>query len=162
MAVKKLAKKSKASVKKIAVKSKAKVKAKVATKAKPVVSKAKAKAKVVKKVIKKPATKTLEKITKPLTKSELFNLISDSVEVNRKQVVAVFDKLAAVIAMHLKKDGPEKFVLPGMLKIVVRKVPARPARQGKNPFTGETIMFKAKPASKKVKVLALRALKEMC
>jgi hypothetical protein len=77
-------------------------------------------------------------------------------------VVAVFDGLSEVIAAHLKKDGPEKFVLPGLLKIVVKKVPAKPAHEGKNPFTGETMMFKAKPAGKKVKVLALKNLKSMC
>jgi hypothetical protein len=32
---------------------------------------------------------------------------------------------------------------------------------GVNPFTGEEMMFKAKPASKGVKVLALKALKDM-
>jgi nucleoid DNA-binding protein len=43
---------------------------------------------------------------------------------------------------------------------VVNK-PARKARMGVNPFTGEEMMFKAKPASKAVKVLALKGLKDM-
>ena len=130
----------------------AKVVAKLKTKAVP-----KAKA-----VVKKPAVKAIGKITKPFTKSELYSTIADRTELTRKQVTTVFDNLGQVIAQHLKKDGPEKFVLPGMLKIVVRKVPARPAREGVSPFTGETMIFKAKPASKKVKIIALRALKEMC
>ena len=43
---------------------------------------------------------------------------------------------------------------------VVNK-PAREARRGINPFTGEEMMFKAKPASKVVKVTALKGLKDM-
>ena len=38
---------------------------------------------------------------------------------------------------------------------------AKKARKGVNPFTGEEMMFKAKPASKAVKALALKGLKDM-
>ena len=113
------------------------------------------------KVEKKATPKKLDKVTKVFTKGELYSTLADRAELSRKQVVAVFDGLSEVIAAHLKKDGPEKFVLPGLLKIVVKKVPAKPAHEGKNPFTGETMMFKAKPAGKKVKVLALKNLKSM-
>jgi len=40
-------------------------------------------------------------------------------------------------------------------------VPAKPARMGRNPFTGETIKLKAKPKSKKVKFRPSKDLKEM-
>jgi hypothetical protein len=43
------------------------------------------------------------------------------------------------------------------MKVV--KKPASPAREGINPFTKEKVMFKAKPASKKVRVLPLKGLK---
>lgn len=114
------------------------------------------------KVERKAAPKKLDKVTKVFTKGELYSTLADRAEISRKQVVAVFDGLSEVIAAHLKKDGPEKFVLPGLLKIMIKKVPAKPAHEGKNPFTGETMMFKAKPASKKVKVIALSNLKGMC
>jgi nucleoid DNA-binding protein len=45
--------------------------------------------------------------------------------------------------------------------MTVKNAPARKARKGINPFTGEPTIFKAKPASRKVKVTALKALKEM-
>jgi hypothetical protein len=41
------------------------------------------------------------------------------------------------------------------------KKPATKARQGVNPFTGEQMMFKAKPASQTVKVSALKGRKDM-
>ena len=43
---------------------------------------------------------------------------------------------------------------------VVKKA-ATKAREGVNPFTGEKMMFKAKPASKKVRVMPLKSLKGM-
>ena len=45
--------------------------------------------------------------------------------------------------------------------MVVKKKPARKARRGINPFTGEEQMFKAKPATKVVKIRPLKKLKEM-
>ena len=47
-----------------------------------------------------------------------------------------------------------------MLKITTVKKPARKARKGINPFTGEETVFKAKPASIAVKVRPLKKLKE--
>jgi nucleoid DNA-binding protein len=47
------------------------------------------------------------------------------------------------------------------VKIKTLNKPARKARKGVNPFTGEEMMFKAKPASTVVKVQALKALKNM-
>jgi nucleoid DNA-binding protein len=51
--------------------------------------------------------------------------------------------------------------LPGLAKVKVVKKPATKARKGINPFTKEEVMFKAKPARKVVKVLALKALKDI-
>ena len=110
---------------------------------------------------KKTTAKKIAKISKPYTKSELYSALAESTQLARQQIACLFDELEIVISAHLKKDGPEKFVLPGMFKIVVKKVPAKPAREGKNPFTGELMMFKAKPASKKVKVIAMKQLKEI-
>jgi len=45
------------------------------------------------------------------------------------------------------------------MKVV--KKPATKAREGVNPFTGEKMVFKAKPASKKVRVMPLKNLKTM-
>ena len=53
------------------------------------------------------------------------------------------------------------FTLPGLLKMKVVKKPATKAREGINPFTKEKMVFKAKPASKKVRVLPLKSLKAL-
>jgi nucleoid DNA-binding protein len=110
---------------------------------------------------KKTATKKSAKISKAYTKSELYSELAVRTELPKKDVVRVFDEFVDIIASHMKKGGPEKFILPGILKMVVKKVPAKKARKGISPFTGEEMIFKAKPASKKVKINALKSLKEM-
>ena len=68
--------------------------------------------------------------------------------------------VAFIIEGHIKKRAVGEFVLPGLLKVSAVKKPAKKARKGINPFTGEEQMFKAKPASIAVKVRPLKKLKE--
>jgi nucleoid DNA-binding protein len=113
-------------------------------------------------VVTKAAPKAkLDKVTKPYTKSELYKVLAYRTDLTRGQINNIFDELVEIIKLHLQKDSPEKFVLPGVLKMIVKNVPAKKARKGVNPFTGEPTIFKAKPASRKVKVAALKALKDL-
>ena len=98
---------------------------------------------------------------KPTTKTDIYSFISDKTDLKKKDVSAVFDALKDLIQRDLKKGGPGVFNIPGLMKIKVVNKPAVPARQGTNPFTGEEMMFKAKPARNVVKVTPLKALKEM-
>ncbi|MGI9238214.1 MAG: HU family DNA-binding protein [Woeseiaceae bacterium] len=102
------------------------------------------------------------KSNKPPTKSEIYAKIVDDTGLSRKDVAAVFDSLNGQIKKNLGGRGaPGIFTVPGLMKLRVVKKPARAARKGTNPFTGEEMMFKAKPASKVVKVSALKGLKDM-
>ena len=91
------------------------------------------------------------------TKSEIVAQICKDAELSRKQVAAVFESLNGQIKKSLRSGG--LFTLPGLLKLKVVKNPATKAREGINPFTKEKMVFKAKPASKKVRVLPLKSLK---
>src|SRR5687768_1902954 len=91
------------------------------------------------------------------SKSEVVAQICKDAELSRKQVASVFESLNGQIKKSLRSNGI--FTLPGLLKMKVVKKPATKARQGINPFTKEKMMFKAKPASKKVRVLPLKSLK---
>ena len=93
------------------------------------------------------------------TKSEVLTQISKDTGLSRKQVGGVFDSLSGVIKKSLRGGG--LFTVPGLMKLKVVKKPATKAREGVNPFTGEKMTFKAKPASKKVRVLPLKNLKAM-
>jgi len=96
------------------------------------------------------------------TKSEIYASIADDTGLTKKDVAAVFESLSSQIKKNLGgRNGPGVFTVPGLLKMRVVKKPATKARKGVNPFTGEEMMFKAKPASKTVKVAALKGLKDM-
>src|ERR1044071_9367845 len=93
------------------------------------------------------------------TKSEVLTQISKDTGLSRKQVSGVFDSLSGSIKKSLRSNG--LFTVPGLMKLKVVKKPATKAREGVIPFTGEKMTFKAKPASKKVRVLPLKYLKAM-
>lgn len=98
---------------------------------------------------------------KAATKTEIISNISEAVELSKKQVASVLDALSAEIKKGLKSAGV--FAIPGLVKIEKKKVPARPAKKNvPNPFKpGELMNVAAKPASTKVKVRALKNLKDM-
>ncbi len=100
---------------------------------------------------------------KSMTKTELLNAISDETDLNRRQVSAVLDALSAQISKSLGRRGAGKFTLPGLVKIEKKSVPARPARKGvPNPFKpGELMDVAARRATTKIKVRALKSLKDM-
>jgi DNA-binding protein HU-beta len=95
-----------------------------------------------------------------LTKSALIDAIVKSVgdDMSRKGVKSVLEAVTEIGHKELKKNG--MFVLPGFAKFVVVKKPARPARDGINPFTKEPQRFAAKPASKAVKARPVKAIKD--
>lgn len=97
------------------------------------------------------------------SKSEVTNNIAESTGLSKKEVGAVLEALSTEIKKNLSGKGPGVFAIPGLVKIEKKKVPARPAQKGvPNPFKpGELMDRPAKPASVKVKVRALKNLKDM-
>lgn len=97
---------------------------------------------------------------KPLSKNAILEMVTKGVgeELSKKQVKLVVETLVEVGHRELKKTGV--FVLPGFAKFTVVKKPARPAREGINPFTKQMQKFPAKPASKGVRARAVKAVKD--
>jgi DNA-binding protein HU-beta len=93
-----------------------------------------------------------------MTKSQLIEQIATASELAKKDVKGVMEALATIGYKELKKNGV--FVVPGFAKFVVIKKPATKARQGTNPFTGEPMTFKAKPARKIVRARPVKIVKE--
>jgi DNA-binding protein HU-beta len=93
------------------------------------------------------------------TKSEVYTAIAEKTELSRKQVASVFEELNNIVKKSLKTHGG--FTLPGIAKLVVRKKPATKGGMRPNPFKpGEMMEVKPKPASKKVSIRPIKALKE--
>jgi nucleoid DNA-binding protein len=100
---------------------------------------------------------------KPLTKTQILANIAAATDVPKKQVAAVLEALAVEIKKSLSSKGAGAIAIPGLVKIEKKRVPARPAQKNvPNPFKpGEFMDRPAKPAYNKVKVRALKPLKEM-
>merc|ERR1711979_27969 len=94
-----------------------------------------------------------------MTATAAYSSVAETTGLKTKDVKSVIEGLVAVAADELKKSG--SFKLAGALNMKLKKKPATPARKGVNPFTKEPCVFKAKPASKTVRALAMKKLKEM-
>jgi DNA-binding protein HU-beta len=92
-----------------------------------------------------------------MTKSQLIEQISSKTELAKRDVKGMLEQLAEIGYKELKKNNV--FLVPGFAKFVVIKKPATKARQGTNPFNGEPMTFKAKPARKIVRARPVKAVK---
>ncbi len=79
----------------------------------------------------------------PRTKSEIIAALAEAGEIEKKQAIAIYDRLLEIAYAGAK--SPEGFTLPGVGKLIKQK---RPARMGRNPATGEAIKIKAKTVVK--------------
>ncbi|MCO5132012.1 MAG: HU family DNA-binding protein [Xanthobacteraceae bacterium] len=93
-----------------------------------------------------------------MSKAQLIEKIATQTELSKRDVKGVMDTLVEVGHKELKKNGI--FLVPGFAKFVVIKKPATKARKGTNPFTGEAMTFKAKPARKIVRARPVKAAKD--
>lgn len=102
----------------------------------------------------------LKPVKDQFTKASLTTHVASQAGVEPKQVKAVLAALEETILGSVHKKGLGEFTLSGLLKINVQPVPAKKRRFGKDPFTGEERWFDAKPATVKLKVRALKKLKD--
>merc|ERR1712072_46349 len=94
-----------------------------------------------------------------MTQTGVFQSVAETTGLKTKDVKGVVEALMGVAVEQVKKSG--SFKLAGMLNMKLKNKPARPAKKGVNPFTKEPCVFKAKPASKTVRCLPMKKLKEM-
>jgi len=114
---------------------------------------------------KKPAAKSkkpapMKPVTQALSKSGLVSHIASHTGVDTKSVRAVLESLEQTMHSAVGKRGAGLFTMPGVFKMTAVAVAAKPKRKGIDPFTKEERWFNAKPASVKVKIRALKKLKD--
>ncbi|MBI3073957.1 MAG: HU family DNA-binding protein [Deltaproteobacteria bacterium] len=95
-----------------------------------------------------------------LTKAQVVGTMADKTGLAKKDVGNFFEVLGDLVRDNLGKKGPGQFVIPGLVRIRVVHKKATPERQGRNPATGEPMVFKAKPARRVVKAAPIKALKD--
>ena len=125
---------------------------------------AKAAAKTTKPVVtpkaSRPVAASIRPVKETLTKSALIGHIAEQNALPRKTAAAVYATLENLFLGSVHPRGVGEFTLPGLLKVSLRKVPARKAGTlVRNPANGEMIKAAAKPASIRVKLRALSKLK---
>ncbi|SAK48778.1 DNA-binding protein [Caballeronia pedi] len=103
---------------------------------------------------------TLKPVKDTFTKASLVTHVAAQAGVEPKQAKAVLAALEDTILGAVNKKGLGEFTLSGLLKINAQKVEAKKRRFGKDPFTGQERWFDAKPATVKLKVRALKKLKD--
>jgi nucleoid DNA-binding protein len=162
MAAAKSKKAKKTTSKPIAKKVTKKAVAKKTTKAKSTVKKAAVKTSVPKKAVKSELVLKDTPITEKQTQAQVIADLADATSLEKKAVKNVFEALRNQIQRHLKNRGSGEITLPS-LGIKVRRISkkATKARQGVNPFTGEAMTIKAKPARKSARATALKSLKDL-
>lgn len=93
-------------------------------------------------------------MSKALTQAQTTAALADASGSSKADVKAVLDAL--------QKELTQNDKVATSFGIFTKKVkPARAARKGTNPFTGEEMMFKAKPAETQLKFRANKATKEL-
>jgi len=123
---------------------------------------------VKKKAAKKTAAKrtanavpAVKAISTKQTKTQIITALAEKTGLAKKEVGGVFAALGDMIEGHMKRRGSGEFTIPDTgVKIRRVRKPARKARMGRNPATGEAMKIAAKPASTVVRVSALKALKD--
>lgn len=90
--------------------------------------------------------------------TDKLNSDLDEAEWTKGDVKAVLESFESVVTENVA--GGENVVLSGFVKFAHKNTPAKPARMGRNPATGEQIQLKPKPASVTVRTSPLKAFKD--
>ena len=97
---------------------------------------------------------------KPPTRGEVYREIAAKTGLTRKDVISVCEALTDVMVKSVKKHGT--FNNLGLMKLTLVKKPAvKGGKLVRNPFTGEMVKQKPKPASRTVRIRPLKAIKDM-
>ncbi len=98
---------------------------------------------------------------KRMSKAQIITELSDKTGVAKKDVQNLLTELLTLVERELGEKGPGEFVVPDLVKLKVKQVPAQAARKGIDPFTKQEREFPAKPASRKVKASVQKRLRSL-
>lgn len=103
-------------------------------------------------------------VVKPIktafNKTTLTAYLAEQAGLEPKAAKAFLAALEATVLASVHKKGLGEFTLPGLMKITATQVAAKKKRMGIDPFTKVEKMFAAKPATTRIKVRALKKLKD--
>ncbi len=97
---------------------------------------------------------------KRMTKAQIMSELADKTGLPKRDIVKTMDALKDLIGRELGRRGPKEFVIPDLIKLKLRDIPAQKNKKFRNPGTGE-VFYKDVPKSKKLRVTALKKLKDI-
>ena len=103
--------------------------------------------------------KKMKPVKTKLSKSQVLEALAEDSGMSKSEVKKVWGSLERLIEASICDQGYGQFTLPGLMKVTTVRRPAIKARRGINPFTKEETWFKAKPASRGVRIRALKKMK---
>ncbi|MET0275346.1 MAG: HU family DNA-binding protein, partial [Acidimicrobiia bacterium] len=93
-----------------------------------------------------------------MNRRELVAILAERTETDKRSADAALQAFIDTVTDTVASGEP--VAITGFAKFARKDVAAKPARDGINPFTGEMQRFAAKPASKSVRVTALKKFKD--
>jgi nucleoid DNA-binding protein len=93
-----------------------------------------------------------------VNKSQLIKAVSEEADISKSEAKSFVEAFERVVVSTVQAGEP--ITLTGFCKFARKDIAARPRRKGRNPFTGEEQWFQARPASKGVRITALKSFKE--
>ena len=79
-----------------------------------------------------------------MKKSDFIQKLSEEIGQSKKDTGVFIETFINLITKTVKSG--DEVVLPELGKFMLKKSPARPAREGRNPLTGEMMKYAAVPA----------------
>jgi nucleoid DNA-binding protein len=97
-------------------------------------------------VAKAPVKKNAAKVPDRLTGASIVGYLAEKSGIVRRDVKQVLEDLYDLVEQGVMRG--ERVAIGKIGKMFIRVRPARPARQGRNPATGQEITIPAKPATR--------------
>lgn len=107
---------------------------------------------------KTPAKKAEPKVPEKLTAASMIGYLAEKSSLARKDVKQVMEDLFELVGHGVMRG--ERVAIGKIGKMFIRVRPARAARTGRNPLTGQEITIAAKPATKVPKFTFSKTFKE--
>ncbi len=108
---------------------------------------------------KTPVKKAPAKVPDKLTGASMIGYLAEKNGLARKDARQVMEDLFELVSTGVIRG--ERVAIGKIGKMFIRMRPARPARQGRNPATGEEITIPAKPATKVPRFTFSKTFKEL-
>jgi DNA-binding protein HU-beta len=109
-------------------------------------------------VAKAPAKKAATRVPDKLTSASLIGYLAEKNGLVRRDVKQVLEDLFEIVGAGVMRG--ERVALGKIGKMFIRVRPARGARTGRNPLTGQEITIPAKPATKVPRFAFSKTFKE--